>query len=234
MKPVIGLSTQYDRDPARYSLLEEYLPFVEAAGACAVIIPALASPQDAACVLDRLDGVIIPGGDDDIDPALYGQARHAPTSAPNPARDASERLLIEGVLERDLPFLGICRGMQMANVVLGGSLFQNVEAEHPDKIVHWQQAPYDAPSHRITLVENTPLAAVLGAREAQVNSMHRQAIDALAEELRPMAYAEGRLVEAFWRPQSTFFWGVQWHPEEMRASQTSRALGRALIEACKR
>lgn len=230
--PIVGISAQHDRDPERFSLLAEYVRFLGGLGAGALIIPAVASAAEADDVLCRIDGLVVPGGDDDIDPARYGQARRTPTSDPNPARDESEALLIEGAARLDMPFLGICRGMQMANVAFGGTLFQDVEAQHPDSVLHWQTQPYGQPSHLVEVVAETPLARTVGYTEMAVNSMHRQGVDQLGRGLAAMAHAEGGFVEALFRPESTFFWGVQWHPELIPETDASQAIGRAFASAC--
>ena len=114
---------------------------------------------------------------------------------------------------RSKPVTWICRGLQLINAALGGSLYQDLPTEHPSSICHRQPAPYDQPIHQVELVPDTPLQKCLEKDELPVNSCHHQGIKELASTLQPMAYAQDGLLEAVWKPGSRFVWAVQWHPE---------------------
>ena len=136
------------------------------------------------------------------------------------------------VLEQGKPVLGICRGLQLINVALGGSLYQDLPTQHPSSVCHRQPAPYDQPIHLVELIPNTPLQKCLGKDELPVNSCHHQGIKELASGLQPMAYAKDGLVEAVWKPGSRFVWAVQWHPEfSHKVDENSRKIFRAFVKA---
>ena len=132
-----------------------------------------------------------------------------------------------------LPTLGICRGIQSLNVALGGTLYQDLPSQyHPEagKMLHNQTAPTQYPSHRVAILPDTPLHALLGVDTLAVNSFHHQAVKRVAPELRACAEAPDGLTEAVYHPELPFLWGVQWHPERMRDA-SSAALFTALVEA---
>jgi putative glutamine amidotransferase len=167
------------------------------------IEPVLVSAE-AATSLDGLQGLLLSGGSD-VDPDLYGQPRQAATQNVDRARDALELRLIDEALRRDLPVLAICRGMQMLNVALKGTLNQNV-AGH--------RAPGVAEVHAVNLHPGTRLAAVVGAAACSVNSRHHQAVDRIGEGLVVSAQAPDGVVEGFEHPGKNFVVAVQWHPED--------------------
>jgi putative glutamine amidotransferase len=210
--PVIGI-TAY-REQARFGVWDlptvllpaDYPSKVEAAGAIAVVLP----PGAPAEVLDRLDGLVLSGGAD-IDPGRYGAPTDAATSGVRPDRDASEVALAAAALDRDVPVLAICRGMQLLAVATGGSLHQHV----PDVVGHEHHRPQPGTygSHRVRIEPGTRLHALLGD-SVDVNSHHHQGIDATGE-MRASGWAEDGLNEALEHPDRAFDIGVQWHPEAL-------------------
>ena len=131
------------------------------------------------------------------------------------------------------PLLGICRGIQFLNVHLGGTLYQDLPAEHPSAANHHQTPPYDAPVHSVTLTAGSPLCALLGKDTLAVNSLHHQAIKTLAPGLAAMAVSEDGLTEAVCLPDKRFVWAVQWHPEfSFRVNEDSRKIFKAFVGAC--
>lgn len=175
------------------------------------IEPVLISPGSA--IPERMPGLLLMGGSD-VNPALYGEARHAETQESDDARDALECALIANTLARDLPLLAICRGIQILNVQHGGSLVQ-----HLDSTERHRQRTEDRglPVHQIEIISGTRLAAIAGSAHTwDVNSRHHQAIARLGEGLRISARAsEDGVIEAVERPDKQFVVGVQWHPENM-------------------
>ena len=136
-------------------------------------------------------------------------------------------------LAADKPVLGICRGIQFLNVHLGGTLYQDLPAEHPSAANHHQTPPYDAPVHSVTLTAGSPLWALLGKDTLAVNSLHHQAIKTLAPGLAAMAVSEDGLTEAVCLPDKRFVWAVQWHPEfSFRVNEDSRKIFKAFVGAC--
>lgn len=121
--------------------------------------------------------------------------------------------ILKGAVQRDKAVLGICRGHQLMNAVYGGTLYQDIPTECPSEVNHRMQPPYDGCAHMVRLVEEAPLARLLGSEELAVNSCHHQAIRELAAPFRTMAAAPDGIIEAIYMPERRFVWGVQWHPE---------------------
>lgn len=172
--------------------------------------------------IDALDGLLLTGGTD-VNPKLYQQARHSETEEPDDARDAMEKRLLECALERDLPVLAICRGMQLLNVVQGGTLHQHVEGH---------RQPGVARAHAIEVESDSILARVIGAGISLVNSRHHQVIDKFGKGLRVSAKSPDGHAEALERNDRRFVVAVQWHPEDLVASDAgARKLFGAFAES---
>lgn len=215
--PVLGLTTYLEQAQtgiwdARASFLPHiYLEGVTLAGGIAMLLPPQpVSDQIADEVLDRLDGLIITGGKD-VDPARYGQAPHPLTDEPRRDRDAWEFALVAGALKRGMPVLGICRGAQVLNVALGGTLHQHL----PDVVGHSGHRAGNAvfSTSRVHVVPGTRLAALIGDYSDE-QCYHHQAIAELGEGLIVSARDEDGVIEAVERHGDTFIVAVQWHPEE--------------------
>ncbi|MDH6114941.1 putative glutamine amidotransferase [Kitasatospora sp. MAP12-15] len=213
-RPVVGISSYLDtaawsvwQEPAAL-LPQVYVDAVVRAGAVPVLLP----PQavGAAEVLGLIDGLLLAGGPD-IDPARYGAAAHPRTGAPHGTRDAWEFDLLRGALERDLPVLGVCRGMQLLNVALGGELVQHLPDVLGDQ--SHQAAPAVFTGRNVRIRPSSRLAAVLGP-SAQVLCYHHQAVGRLGDGLLPAAWSSDESVEAIELPDRRFAVGVQWHPEQ--------------------
>lgn len=220
MKPIIGLTTYLEQagtdgcGTVRAAFLPEtYLNPIIAAGGVPILLP----PQPVMAgmielLVGRLDGLVVPGGWD-VDPSLYGQKAHPETDAPRPERDAWEQALIQEAIRQDVPLLCICRGEQLLNVTLGGSLHQHL----PDVIGNGQYQPGGYNFNRIP-VEIKPgsrLEQLIGADPGTVPVSHHQAVDKLGEGLIAAAWSEDQVVEAIEYPANTFTMGIQWHPEEL-------------------
>ena len=167
-----------------------------------------------------------------MNPELYGQKNEGLTGELIPARDSMEGKLLKAALELDKGVLGICRGLQFINVMLGGSLYQDIPTQFESNVNHRQPAPYHLPIHPVTV--SGPLAEAVEAEEIMVNSCHHQGIRDLSPELEIMASAPDGLVEAIRLPGKKFVWAVQWHPEFMhRVDENSRRIFRGFVEGCK-
>ena len=192
-----------------------YIEAIEGAG----LIPLVSAPmRDTALaeeLLDRVDGLVLTGGED-VDPRHYTAPRHPATEPPNAARDAWELALISAARRRAMPVLAICRGMQILNVGLGGSLVQDLPSERPGPIPHAQPGSRADRVHSAAVVEGSRLASALGSVAIRVNSSHHQAIDRLAAGLRVVARSEDGIVEGI-ETAGDGWWlvGAQWHPEEL-------------------
>ena len=229
-RPVIGLSTY--AEPARWgawdiraALLHEwYVDAVQQAGGRVVLLPPDSTDDD---VLDRIDGLVLIGGAD-VGPANYGADPHPTTDEPRLARDASEILLCRGARARDLPLLGICRGMQVMAVAHGGSLIQDL----PDAgygLAH-RERPAEFTEHAVRLAEDSRIAAIYGAADIVTNSSHHQGV-ADPGDLTPTGWSSDGLIEVLEDPGARFALGVQWHPEHPDRRPVELPLFRALVEA---
>lgn len=189
-----------------FGLLEAYLEALTSQGLAYVLIP----PQPEAALeglLRHLDGVLLPGGGD-VDPALYGEEPLPELGEVDPKRDGLEVFLARYAAERGLPLLGVCRGIQVLNVALGGSLHQDLQSP----IQHYQKAPWGTLGHSVRQVGKSPLEGLF-PETFRVNSYHHQGVKALGQGLRPVAVAPDGLVEAVVLEGHPLFLGVQWHPE---------------------
>ena len=230
-KPIIGVTLLWDEEKNSYWMLPGYLEGLEEAGAIPIILPLAADGADIAQLADLCDGFLFTGGQD-VAPQLYGEAMKPTCGELCPARDTLEQELLNRALEQDKPILGICRGLQILNVTLGGTLYQDLPTEHPSEISHSMKPPYDRAAHTVRILPDTPLAALLQKQELGVNSCHHQAIRSLAPSLVEMARSTDDLIEAMYLPGKTFVWGVQWHPElSFRTDEDSRKMFMALVTA---
>ncbi len=191
--------------------------------------PVLVSAEDARSLVG-LDGLLLTGGRD-IDPKQYGLEPVRETQAPNPARDRMERGLLGAALDRDLPVLGICRGLQLFNVHMGGTLIQHLKGD-PHRTL---PRPKDSakPVHEISVELDTKLAAIFGAGQHAVNSRHHQAVDKLGSGLLVSAKSvKDGIIEGLELPEKEFAVAVQWHPEDqVPGDETQVKLFRAFAKA---
>lgn len=237
--PVIGLTTRYLDTTDECAALGVYIRAVEAAGAIPMLLPASANDEISAAYLDHIDGLLITGGDD-CDPALYHEERRPETQMPPKLLDQYETVLIHEALKRDLPLFGVCRGIQILNVVCGGTLYQDIKAQVPHTHNHVMRPPYCDEAHKVQILEGTPLYELmhdeLAKTRAQlgVNSRHHQAIKDLAKGFEVMALSDDGLIEAMYLPEKRFVWGVQWHPELMCFKHPAHMqLIQHFVDACK-
>jgi putative glutamine amidotransferase len=167
--------------------------------------------------MDSVSGLVLTGGED-VDPARYGEKRHEKVRNVNVARDATEAALIEAAKLRGKPVLAICRGIQILNVALGGTLYQDLESERPSSVPHSDETS----RHAVRVEPGSLLARTLGSRSATVNSRHHQAIRDLAPGLKAVAWADDGVIEGAEPTDKNEAWivAVQWHPEDL----TERAL----------
>lgn len=232
MKRVIGLIPLVDEARDSLWMLPGYMDGIAAAGAVPVMLPLTDDGDSLARLCELCDGFLLTGGHD-VSPALYGQEALPACGATSPQRDAMEQALLRLAMERDMPVLGICRGIQLINACLGGTLWQDLPSQHPSDIAHVQRAPYRAPTHTVQILPDTPLMNLLKTDTLPVNSYHHQAIRDLAAPLRPMALSPDGLVEAIWHPGKRFLWAVQWHPEfAWNSSEAALAIFKAFAGAC--
>jgi putative glutamine amidotransferase len=221
-KPIIGITPSPMEDIqehgtfVRYAAATTYTEALEAAGGVPLVIPPQVGNIDE--ILDVVDGLLLSGGAD-IDPARYGVADvHEKTYGIHHLRDETELELVRQAVARDVPMLCICRGIQVLNVALGGTLIQDIPDQYPTEILHRQQdagISKEEPGHIVSALPDSLLAHTYGTTTIEVNSFHHQAIQDLAPELEVNGVAPDEVVEAVNRPGNSWVLGVQWHPEMM-------------------
>jgi putative glutamine amidotransferase len=234
--PLIGLTTSAERTDKgvdRAFLNAAYIHAIERAGG----VPVLLTPFHSGASLARLrlDGLLLTGGGD-IDPARFGEAPHPKTSLVSPERDELElERVTRQAIESGVPVLAICRGLQVVNVALGGTLHQHVPEAFGDDIAHSQRGARSFASHEVTVEPGTLLANLAGGERIRVNSFHHQAIKDLGDGLKPVAWADDKVIEAVELPGARgFVLAVQWHPEELvEHDPAARALFEALVRTAR-
>ena len=230
-RPRIGVTLDLDEPSCRYQLPRAYADAVLAAGGLPVPIP-YGDRAVAGAYLALCDGLLVTGGAFDIPPERYGAERTAACGPSKVERTDFEWALCEAALAGRLPLLAVCGGMQLMNVVRGGTLWQDLPPEAG--LAHEQPEPKDRPSHDVEIVAGTLLASLLGPARLPVNSTHHQAIDRAGAGVLVSGRAPDGVVEAIEMPDAPFALGVQWHPEAVgRHEPRHFALYRGLVEAAR-
>lgn len=225
MRVVIAMP-RMSTDPEPTAAQSKYIESLARAGAGMRWVE-LNDPEQAVQDALTCDGLLLPGGGD-MDPKFYGQERIPACGEPNLLRDAAEPLLLRAFLAADKPVLGICRGIQVMNAVLGGDLYQDIKPfEHLPHNGHWAKV------HTVTVRRGTLLSRILGQDTVLVNSQHHQAVDRVAPGFTLAALSEDGIVEAIEKPDARFCLGVQWHPEWLSdADPAMQGLFDAFVNAC--
>ena len=216
------------------SKLHDYEESVRRAGGDARVLDVSATGEE---LMTGVDGLLLTGGGD-VDPALYGEPRHATFDAAEPGRDALEMDLVRRALDANLPVFAICRGIQVLNVARGGTLLQDIPDQMPGSVVHSVREPSFAIAHDVWIASGTVLEQLMRERlegdTCAVNSRHHQAIKAVGDGLVVSATAPDGVIEAVEDPTRRFCVGVQWHPENFYRTGEFRALFEGFIEAARR
>ena len=225
MRVVIAMP-RMSTDPEPTVAQSKYIESLARAGAGMRWVE-LSDPEQAVQDALTCDGLLLPGGGD-MDPKFYGQERIPACGEPNLLRDAAEPLMLRAFLAADKPVLGICRGIQVMNAVLGGDLYQDIKPfEHLPHNGHWAKV------HTVTVRRGTLLSRILGQDTVLVNSQHHQAVDRVAPGFTLAALSEDGIVEAIEKPDARFCLGVQWHPEWLSdADPAMQSLFDAFVNAC--
>jgi putative glutamine amidotransferase len=237
MRPLIGIPghSDYRAESRRpiYCNNRAYTHAIEHAGGIPLLIPLLDDLTSLEKLLPRLDGILLTGGVD-IQPSLYGEKPHPLIDVPDVRLDEFELAITRWALEADLPTLGVCRGMQLLNVALGGDLYQDLDDQYPGNLRHCRrELPRTQISHCVYIEPGSRMEAVLGTRELWVNSLHHQAVKHAGKGVRISGRAEDGVAELLEVPEYTFVLAAQCHPEEIYTVEPACArLFKAFVQAC--
>jgi putative glutamine amidotransferase len=234
-KPLIGLTTTFiprRSHPAIYGANQPYVEAINDAGGLPILIPNNLALEDQDLLLSRVDGILFTGGYD-IDPACYGHPSHPLAEKIDRNRDQLEIYLVNSMVQSGKPFFGICRGLQVINVALGGSLYEHLPDQLPGNVhLENHDKPRNYLAHPVKIVPGSALSHILVNDELRVNSLHHQGVHQVAPNLQVTATALDGLVEACELPGHPFALAVQWHPEELQDHEPMRNLFLAFVHAC--
>jgi putative glutamine amidotransferase len=237
--PVIGITADI-AEPRKASheptlfLPERYLRAVAGDGALPVILPPIARPAAIRRALSLLDGLVVSGGNFDIHPSYYGEKPIKEMGIVKASRTEFELEIADAALRSDLPVLGLCGGEQALNVVLGGSLIQDIAAQVPNAKEHEQSEKKSYGGHCVEIAAGTRLHRIVRRRRLEVNTSHHQAVKKLGKGLIVDAVADDGIIEGIESTRHAFVLGVQWHPEVLAPKrQAHRRIFSAFIAACK-
>jgi putative glutamine amidotransferase len=239
--PLIGITpdlrtrtSSQDRREPLILLQERYTRAILRARAIPLVLPITSSRAAIREILQRLDGVVVSGGNFDIDPRRYGEEPMEGLGELKEERTEFELELISSALRRDLPVLGVCGGAQAINVALGGSLYQDIATQIRDAVEHQQGAVKDQGGHRIKIHAGTRLRRIVGRESLEVNTTHHQAVKKLGKDLIVDATAEDGIIEGIESQGHSFVLGVQWHPEFLtHKDATQRKIFASFVSACR-
>lgn len=212
-KVAVGISwcDDINADPLGEDL-QAFVDAVKASGGKPVLLELVSNEKDANAQLDRCDVLVLTGGED-IDPALYGEEPNENLEDVNKERDTSDMLITQAAIDRDMPTLGICRGLQVLNVQGGGTLYQDIPTQFEGALTHRDPKQEDFVYHDITIEKDSLLAKAIGETKLNVNSWHHQGIKDLSKDYTCMATSKDGMVESIQRNDSTYIYGIQFHPE---------------------
>lgn len=237
-KPVIGISgsitiIEGGRFPGyrRTYVNEDYVKSIIQAGGVPLLLPMTTEPEIVQGYIEQVDGLVLSGGHD-VSPLAYGEQPQRKLGHTLPERDAFDKLLIEKAVEMNLPMLGICRGLQIMNVTLGGSLYQDLDYIPNCDMKHDQYHDPALATHEITIDKDSRLFKIIGKERIGVNTFHHLAVKEVAKGFKISAKADDGVVEAMEHEDYAYCLGVQWHPEMMAASDNNmKLLFESLIDA---
>jgi putative glutamine amidotransferase len=233
-KPIIGITASYvnhNHFMQGVYVHQDYHQAILASGGIPLVLP-VTNKETVAEYVRMCAGFILSGGED-VDPHFYNQDPHQKLGFVNPDRDEVELELIKGVLDIGKPLFGICRGLQLLNVALGGTLIQDIPSQTPDSMQHFQTVPRGRNFHSVTIDRDSHLYEVLNQEKIRVNSLHHQAIHRLSLELKVVSQAADGIIEAVEHRNAKNVFAVQWHPESLFATdEMMKVLFKSFISSC--
>lgn len=219
--PIIGITSMLHSIESgcflgykRAAVGQRYVDAIHAAGGIPLILPIVEGKESIAQQLEVIDGLLFSGGDD-ISPLFYNDEPQQGLGPTCPERDRYEIHLFQMARHTNKPILGICRGLQLMNVAMGGTLYQDIPSTIPSPLIHQQQTKADEATHAVNLISETKLHRIMDGNALETNSFHHQAIKGLATGLVPNAYSSDGLIEGIEGKEESYLLGVQWHPEYM-------------------
>jgi putative glutamine amidotransferase len=214
-------------------LVRSYMQVLLQAGGIPILLSPDMDVQSMEACLGQLDGLMLAGGCDVV-PAHFGETPIPQLGETTPVRDTFELALLPMAMERKMPVLGICRGIQVMNVALGGTLYQDIPSQLNTQMVHKQTQERFEPSHSVNVIENTPLSDMTGGKTTMMaNSFHHQAIKELGRGLAVMARADDGIIEAVYMPEKKHVRAYQWHPERLwQIDADNLAIFTEFVKAC--
>jgi len=231
--PLIGLTTNTSQsDSHTFYVSETYVQAINRAGGAPLLIPNGISEDALAEIIVRLDGILFTGGGDVL-PERYGVTNHHNLGEVDDSRDQAEFYLVREIIRQERPFLGICRGIQVINAAMGGTLYVDIGDQLTGAIRHDYHGDYPRsyPAHRVGVKANSRLAGILDGTSIEVNSLHHQGVERLASAFQAVGHAPDGLVEGIELPGYPFGLAVQWHPECMPEVEAMQNLFRAFVQA---
>lgn len=234
MKPLIGITSSMEIDGAFFTVSRDNIYAIKEAGGLPVILPNVLGEEEIEQYAQRIDGLYLTGGYD-INPLLFGEEPHQELGAVTPGRDHFELKIINQTLQLNKPILGVCRGCQILNIAVGGSMYQDIYGQiNRELLQHAQQAPAAHGSHIVNVLRGSLLYRLTGEEKLQVNSRHHQANRSVIDTFQISGQANDGVVEAIESKEHPFVLGLQWHPENMAAANDQQSLNifQGFIEAC--
>lgn len=229
---LIGITPDWNRKTGKITVNRDYMDAVSRCGAVPVLLPLTGDVFAWEEIVTRMDGLLFSGGGD-VDPRMYGEEKLGCCGAVCPERDWMEMNLFRLALDRDVPVLAICRGLQIMNCALGGTLYQDIGEQETGTLNHVRHDIPREPAHEVRITDGRLLKIVTGAETLHVNSRHHQAIRTLGMGLLPCAVAPDGIIEGVEVPGKRFALGVQWHPESMSEKHPEeQKIFNAFTEAC--
>jgi putative glutamine amidotransferase len=239
-KPIIGITSDSlslvngrGAVEERYFLKKALADAVESAGGQPVVLPFVKSLAEARNLTFRMDGLLISGGDFDIDPSYYKEKRHPKCGPANKLRTQSELYLLKAALSVAMPVMGVCGGLQLINVFLGGTLHQDIPSQLPSALGHSQKQPHTETTHVVKVEKGSILGKTTKKGTLKVNSTHHQGVKKLGNGLKVSATSPDGIVEAFEGPWN-FLLAVQWHPEFLMRTAEHSAIFKSFVKAAQK